>query len=107
MATIEEFESLGLKVAKIIEVERVENSDKLVRLKINLGGEERQIIAGIGKSYAIEDLVNTEIIVVSNLESKELMGLQSQGMLLATVDEDNKVVLLKPEKEVLPGSLVS
>jgi len=107
MATIEEFESLGLKVAKIIEAERVENSDKLIRLKINLGGEERQIIAGIGKSYALEGLVNTEIIIVSNLESKELMGLQSQGMLLATVDEDNKVVLLRPEKEVLPGSLVS
>ena len=107
MATIEEFESLGLKVAKIIEAERIENSDKLIRLKIDVGGEERQIIAGIGKSYALEDLVNTEIIVVSNLEPKELMGLQSQGMLLATVDEDNKVVLLKPEKEVLPGSLVS
>lgn len=106
MVNFDDFKKLDLRVGKIIEAEKVEGSDKLVRLEVDLGKDWRQIIAGIGKDYLPEDLKGTEVIVVVNLELRKIMGLESQGMLLAAED-GGKVVLLRPEKEVLPGSSVS
>lgn len=105
MINIEEFGKVELRVAKIESAERVEGSGKLVRLQVKLGEEEnRQILAGIGKAYEPESLVGREIIIVANLEPRMMMGLESQGMLLAATDADGKPVLLIPEKEVEPGS---
>ena len=106
MATFEEFKKLELKVGRVLEVERVEGSEKLLKLKVDLGEPEpRQILAGVGKIYQPEEMVGREIIVVANLEPRMLMGLESQGMLLAA--NDNGPVLLKPDKEVPPGSVIS
>ncbi len=104
--TLDEFGSVELRVAKILSAERVEGSEKLVMLHIDLG-ELRQIVAGIGKAYAPEDLVGEEIIVVANLEPRQLMGLTSQGMLLAAHGEGGEPVLLVPKSPVPPGSEVS
>ncbi len=104
MINFEEFQKVELKVAKIISAERVEGSEKLLKLQANLGEEKRQIIAGIGKSYEPESLVGKEIIIVANLEPRILMGLESQGMVLAASDSDGRPVLLNPDKEVAPGS---
>ena len=104
MISYEEFKKLDLRVAKILEANRVEGSDKLLRLLVNIGTEERQIIAGIGKTYDPEFLVGREIIIVANLEPRTLMGLESQGMLLAANDQGP--VLLMPEKEVPPGATI-
>lgn len=104
MITIEDFKKLDLRIAKIISAERLENSEKLLKLKVDLGGEERQIIAGIGKFYEVEDLINKEVVVVANLELKEIMGLESQGMLLAANCDGNEPVLLIPEKSVPAGT---
>ena len=105
MIKFEDFQKLDLRVGKIVEAEKVEGSEKLIKLKEDIGGEERQLVAGIGKNYSPEDLIEKEIIVVANLEPKVLFGIESQGMLLAAEDGDT-VSLLMPDKEVKPGSRV-
>jgi methionine--tRNA ligase beta chain len=102
----EEFEKVDLRAGKIIEAEKVEGSDKLLKLQIDLGEEKRQILAGIGKTYTPEELINKTVIVIINLEPRMLMGLESQGMVLAVKDNNNLSVLV-PEKEILPGSKIS
>jgi methionyl-tRNA synthetase len=106
MVNFEQFKEIELKVAKILEAERVEGSDKLLKLKIDVGEENpRQLVAGIGKVYVPEEIIGREIIVVANLEPRMLMGLESQGMLLAA--SDGGPVLLRPDREVPPGSSIS
>ena len=102
----EDFQKVELKIAKVLEAGRVEGSDKLLKLKVSLGEEERQIIAGIGKSYEPDFLIGKEIAIVANLEPRMLMGLESQGMILAAKGEAGPVVLF-PEKEVPPGAGIS
>lgn len=101
MATIEDFKKLDLRVGKVLEAERVEGSDKLVKMQIYFGEEKRQILAGIGKAYAPEDLVGKELVAIINLETRMLMGFESQGMILAASDE--VPVILIPQKDVPPG----
>jgi len=105
--TLEEFKKLDLRVAKIEEAFPLENSDKLLLLKIDLGSEKRQIVAGIGKFYKAEDLLNKQIIVLANLETKKIRGFESQGMLLAASSENGEVVLIVPQKNISPGSKIS
>ena len=105
MISFEDFEKLDLRVGKIIEAVRVEVSDKLVQLKVDVGEEERQLVAGILTSYGIEDLPGRSIVVVTNLEPRSMMGIESQGMLLAA-DGAEGPVLLMPDYEVPPGSKV-
>ena len=90
-------------VAKILSAENVEGSEKLLKLQVDLGEEKRQIIAGIGKAYNPEDLAGKEIVIVANLEPRSLMGLESQGMVLAANSESGPVLIM-PEKEVAPGT---
>jgi methionine--tRNA ligase beta chain len=106
MIDFEDFKKLDIRIAKIIEAERIEESEKLLKLKISLGEEERQIVAGLAKEYSADELIGREIVVLANLEPKKLMGYESQGMLLAAVD-DGKPILLKPEKDVFPGTKIS
>lgn len=105
MINFEDFKKVDLRVGKVISAERIKGSDKLLKLQVNIGEEERQILAGIGKNHEPEDLVNKEIIIVVNLEPRMMMGLESQGMLLAASD-DGGPILLTTEKEAFPGSSV-
>ena len=110
--TIDEFKKTELRVAKILSAERVEGSEKLVKLQISLGAEERQLVAGIGKAYSPEELVGKKIIIVANLEPRVFkinpeLELTSNGMLLAATEEGGAPVLLTVEKEVAPGSSIS
>jgi len=100
-----DFAKLDLRVAKILAAEKVEGTDKLLKLKIEIG-EERQIVAGIARDYKPEELVGKSIIVVKNLEPAKIRGVESNGMLLAVSDGDN-IVLLVPDREVKAGSKVS
>ena len=101
----DEFSKLEIKVGTIIKAEKVPGASKLVKLIVNLGNEERQIVAGLALHYSLDELINKEIVILSNLTPKKMFGLESQGMLLAAVDGD-KVALLKPDKEVKPGAPV-
>ena len=103
MMNIDDFKKTELRVAKVLSAERVEGSEKLLKLEVDLGQEKRQIIAGIGKAYNPEDLVGKQIIIVANLEPRSLMGLESQGMVLA-VNSESGPVLLIPDQEVVPGT---
>ena len=103
MITYDDFKKVELKIAKIIGAEEVAGAEKLLKLQIDLGGEKRQIVAGIKKTYQANDLIGKEIVVVVNLEPRMVMGLESNGMLLAASDE-NGPILLRPDKEVPPGS---
>jgi len=105
--TIDEFKKIDLRVAKVLSARRVENSDKLLLLEIDLGDEKRQIVAGIAEHYKPEDMVGKEIIVVYNLQPAKIRGYESQGMLLAAKDSKGRLAILTPEKEVDPGSKVS
>lgn len=113
MISFEVFRQLELKVAKITSAERISGSDKLVKLSLDIGAEPRTIVAGISKRYEPETLVGREIVIVVNLEPKKFIiksesgdfELESQGMLLAA--NDDGPVLLTPDREVPPGSLIS
>ena len=102
---ITDFAKVDLRVAEIVSAERVEGADKLLKLQVNLGNESRQIVAGIAKHYAPEDLVGKRIVVVANLKPAKLRGIESQGMLLAASDETT-VSILTPLKDVAIGSKV-
>ncbi len=105
--TIDEFKQIELRIAKVIASERVPGSDKLIKLQVSLGDSERQIIAGVGKAYEPESLIGKEIVIVANLDPRQMMGLESRGMLLAATGSDGMPVIITPEKEVEPGSKIS
>ena len=100
------FKKVDLRTAKILSAERIAGSEKLLKLKIDLGSETRQLVAGIGKRYEPENLIGREIVIVTNLESRMLMSEESQGMLLAAHDENGPVIII-PEQKVLPGTIIS
>lgn len=106
IVTFDEFKKLDLRAARVTLAERVEGSDKLLRLEVELADEKRQIVAGIGKIYEPDLLIGREIIIVANLEPRKLMGLESRGMLLAASD-DGGPSLLTPDRTVVPGSRIS
>lgn len=106
----DDFARLDLRVGTIREVAAHPNADKLLVLKVDLGSEQRQIIAGIRAYYSPEALLGRQIVVVANLAPRKMRGLESQGMLLAASSEDEngrKVIFLTPEQEIAPGSPVS
>jgi len=106
MINIEEFRRLELKVGTVRSAETHPNADRLLVLRVDLGSEERQIVAGIRRSYATEELVGRQVVIVANLEPATLRGIESQGMLLAASDGE-RIVILTPQKEVSAGAKVS
>jgi methionyl-tRNA synthetase len=103
---IEDFAKIELKVAKVLTAEKVEKSHKLVKLCIDLGGEERQLLAGIGKAYTPEDLIGKKIVVLANLKPAKLMGVESQGMLLAATDSEGVLSILTLDRDVKEGAKI-
>jgi len=103
---MQDFSKVQLRVAKILSAERLANTDKLLRLQIELGSERRQIVAGIAQHYTPEQLLGRLIIVVANLKPAKLRGETSEGMLLAA-KADGKLVLLTVDADIAPGASVS
>lgn len=103
--TIDEFMKIQLKTAKVLTAERVPKSEKLLKLHVSLGTEQRQIVAGIGKQYEPETLVGKTIVIVANLKPAKLMGIESQGMVLAAGDSEVRGLATILE-EVEPGTTV-
>jgi methionyl-tRNA synthetase len=104
--SIDDFKKIEMKVAQIVSAEKIKKSEKLLKLQIDLGTEQRQVIAGIAQSYKPEDLTGKKIVVVSNLKAAILFGLESKGMVLAIEDSDGKVNLIEVNKTVKPGTKV-
>ena len=106
MITIADFQKVELRIATVRAAEPHPNADRLLVLTIDVGGEERRIVAGIRASYEPAALVGRQIVVVANLEPAKLRGIDSQGMLLAARDGE-RVVILTPDAPVAAGSVVS
>jgi len=105
--TIEQFRTVELRVATVRSAEPHPNADRLLILRVDLGGEERQLVAGIRAHYDPATLVGRQVVVVANLEPAKLRGVESQGMVLAASDEgSNRIVLLRPDDAVTPGAVV-
>ncbi|MDQ7799017.1 MAG: methionine--tRNA ligase [Candidatus Edwardsbacteria bacterium] len=102
---IDYFKKVKLRTAEIISAEKVPNADKLLRLQVRLGGETRQVLAGIAQWYTPESLVGQQVVIVANLKPAKIRGLESHGMLLAAQDQDG-VVILTPQRKTEPGSEV-
>lgn len=104
MITIDDFAKVQLKIGTIREAEAVPKSKKLIKLQVDLGEENpRQIVAGIGDVYSAAELEGRQVVIVANLQPAKLMGVESQGMLLAA-SLKGQAVLLAPEKEIPPGT---
>ena len=102
---IADFQKVQLKVAKVLTAERVPKSEKLLKLQVDIGTEQRQIVAGIGKKYAPEEMVGRTIVVVANLKPAKLMGIESQGMVLAAGDQE-VLELLNMSQEIPAGTRI-
>jgi methionyl-tRNA synthetase len=105
LISLNDFSRIELKIGKVVDAERIKKSDKLIKLVVETG-ERRQIVAGIGKTYSPEDLIGKKIVIVSNLQPAKLMGVESNGMLLAATGPDGSPVILVPEKDVEEGSKI-
>tara|TARA_B100000965_G_scaffold168914_1_gene140896 strand:+ start:849 stop:1181 length:333 start_codon:yes stop_codon:yes gene_type:complete len=106
--TIDDFFKIDLRVAKIIEVNEIEDADKLVQLKLDLGElGNKTVFAGIKKYYEPKNLLNKMVICVNNLKSREMRFGTSEGMILAASDEKSGVYLVSPDEEAMPGMKVS
>lgn len=105
--TIDEFKKLEARIGVVLSAEAVEGSEKLIKLSLDFGEEQpRQILSGIKQWYAPEDLVGKKMLFVVNLLPRQMMGLESHGMLMAVDGTDGAPVFLVPEKEVAPGAKV-
>ena len=106
MISFKEWQKAELKVAKILKVEDIPGKDKIYRIQIDLGSEQRQIISGLREEYTKEELEGQSIIVVANLEPAKFAGLESQAMLLAAKDSEGKYKLVTIGDSVEAGTEV-
>lgn len=102
---IEDFAKIKLRIGKVISAENVSGSKKLLKLQVDLGDEKRQVVAGIAAHYRLEELIGKNVVIVANLKPAKLMGIESQGMVLAASNE-GILTLVSPEKDIPPGSIV-
>lgn len=104
----DDFAKLDLRVGTVLEAGPHPNADKLLVLKVDLGAQQRTIVAGIRAYYAPEALVGRQVVVVANLAPRAMRGVESQGMLLAgSTDDRTAVIFITPEKPLPPGSKVA
>jgi methionine--tRNA ligase beta chain len=105
MIAYEEFQKLELKIGTVIEAEKIPETDKLLKLKVDFGSETRQIVSGIAEVIPAEEIVGKQYPFILNLEPRVIRGIESQGMILAASDGE-KPVLISPLNTVPPGSTV-
>lgn len=104
--TFEEFQKLEFRIAEIVAAERIEGADKLLKLKVNLGNEERQVVAGIAKHYRPGELIGKKIITITNLKPVTIFGIKSEAMLLAASDDSGRLVLSTVDEDIAAGARV-
>jgi methionine--tRNA ligase beta chain len=104
--TFEEFKKTEIRIGKIKACEKVADADRLLKLQVDFGEFQRQIVSGIAESYTPEEMVGKSLPFIVNLEYRKFKGEESQGMLMATGTDDGKVILLEPNGEVTAGTEV-
>jgi methionyl-tRNA synthetase len=103
--SIEEFAKVQMRVGQVLEAEKVPNSRKLMRLRVDIGIEVRQVVAGIAEAYQPADLLNKKVVIVANLKPAKLMGIESNGMIVAASD-GNRPVLVTLAEDVPNGAIL-
>lgn len=110
--TIDEFQKVDLRVGMVVAAERVEGSEKLLKLQIDIGemiegvSRPRQILSGIAKKYSPEDLMGKKVVIIANLDPRMMMGMESNGMLLAAHDAEGNPVVIMPAGDVPSGGKI-
>jgi methionyl-tRNA synthetase len=104
--SIDDFMKVNLRVAKVITAERIEKSDKLLKLSVDVAGKPRTIVAGIAKYYKPEEVQSRTVIIVENLAPAKLRGIESEGMVLCAADSEGRLALVTPDKPMPSGSEV-
>ena len=102
--SLEEFQKADLRIGTIVSADDLEESNKLIKLQVDIGAERRQVVAGIKKRYKIEDLVGKQVLIIANLEPKNLAGYEAHGMLLCATNEESFPIFLTPESVVPDGA---
>ncbi|MFL5787882.1 MAG: methionine--tRNA ligase [Flavisolibacter sp.] len=102
----DDFDRLDLRIGTIINAEKVEKADKLLKLQVDLGFEKRTIVSGIAQHFTAESLLNKQVIVVANLAPRKMRGIESQGMILTAEEPGGKLILVNPDDQALNGSNV-
>ena len=105
--TIDDFSKLDIRVGKVLAAEKMEKSDKLLKLTVDTGVDQRTVLSGIAKHYSPEEMVGKQVTLIANLAPRKMMGIESQGMILMAEDANGKLRLLQPNEVVNPGSTVS
>ncbi|MFL6279193.1 MAG: methionine--tRNA ligase subunit beta, partial [Vicinamibacterales bacterium] len=104
--SIDDFMKVELRTAKVLTAEKVPNSKKLIKLSVDVGAEQRTLVAGIAEAYEPEALVGRTVVMVFNLKPAKLMGIESNGMVLAASPDGGKPTLVAFEQEIAPGTRV-
>ncbi len=103
----EDFSKLDMRIGTILEAEKIEKSNKLLKLKIDTGVDQRTVVSGIAKDYSPGEIVGMKVSILVNLAPKKIMGIESQGMILMGEGDDGKLAFLLPDKEIDNGSIIS
>ncbi|MFP4017149.1 MAG: methionine--tRNA ligase [Halanaerobiales bacterium] len=106
LISFDDFTKLDIRVAEVIEAEKIEGSNKLLKLQVELGEEKRQLVAGVAKHYQAEDMVGKKILMLANLEPATIFGVESNGMILAASNDEGELTLTTVEKDISSGSRV-
>jgi len=106
MINFNQFNDIEIRIGTVKEAEKVEGTEKLIKLQIDLGSETRQIVSGIADQFEADQLVGKQIPILVNLEPKKFRGVDSQGMILVAESEDGNLTMLQPQSEVPPGTRV-
>ncbi|PTD93958.1 methionine--tRNA ligase subunit beta, partial [archaeon SCG-AAA382B04] len=96
--SLDDFQNVEMKIGQVLDAESIEGSDNLIKLNVDIGDEERQLVAGLAQTHKIEELKGRKVVVLTNLEEAEIFGVKSQGMVLAA-EEDGEPILLEPEDQ--------
>lgn len=104
MITFEDFSKIEIKIGKVISAEKVPETDKLLKLEVDFGIDKRQIVSGIAHAISAEQIIGKSLPFVTNLEPRTIKGIESQGMIMVAIDDEDKPVLLEPNGEVKPGT---
>jgi len=106
LINFDDFTKLDIRVAEVLEAEKIEGSNKLLKLQVDLGEEKRQLVAGVAKHYQAEDVVGKKILMLANLEPATIFGVESNGMILAASNDQGDLTLTTVEQAISNGSRV-
>ncbi|MFP4662445.1 MAG: methionine--tRNA ligase subunit beta, partial [Halanaerobiales bacterium] len=106
LISFDDFMKLDIRVAEVLEAEKIEGSNKLLKLQVDMGEEKRQLVAGVAKHYEAENMVGKKILMLANLEPATIFGVESNGMILAASNDEGELTLTTVEKDISSGSMV-